>query len=379
MPITFPDILGVTGGQTYPVVDATTNSVKGIGFYTDLQDAIDNTPNYAKTPGYLAVITTPERTLYQFVASSVDDWANTEFWSEKGEALPPEAVQEKFYAEREFHVNLFGKHNPSATDTYKLDLTAIPIASQLMFTSGNQVSSYDVFTQGAQPSYLDQPNTWIARLFNTSGPYATVDAADAVTAVAFNIKVSLGYEHVLPSFLGFDDTEKALISPTPSWAGTTTIEDYLKTVPESLRPQVVHLFMPTDSAISDELYIGYTPPAPAYNSYGDTDWIDPANWTVLTAAATNTISTQVVISSSPDKDTFFIAGSYPITAAEPYYRILDADNATASLTFSELEDAQVMLSFNTEMRTHLESLKANTTTLDEANTISLTFAISLTT
>jgi len=377
MPITFPDILGVTGGQTYPVVDATTNSVKGIGFYMDLQDAIDNTPAYAKTPGYLAVVTTPERTLYQFTASSVDDWANTEFWSEKGEALPPEAVQEKFYATNTLFVNPFGKHDAASADTYRLDLTAIPFASQLMFTSGNQVAAYDVFTQGAQPSYLGQKNTWIAKLFNAAGPYATVTSSDAVTAVSWSIKVSLGYEHILPAFLGFTDPQMALISPTPNWAGTAEIEDYLKTVPESLRSQVVHLHMPSDSAVADEMYIGYTPPTAG--SYGDTAWIDPTNWTVLTGAGTDTVSTKVVISSTTDKESLSIPGAYPITAADPYYRVLDATLATASLTFAELENSQIVLGFNSQMRTHLENLKANTTTLDEANVISITVALSLTT
>jgi len=359
MPLTFPDIIGIAGGQNFPAVDLTNQSVKGIAYFDDLADAQSNAKGYQKVPGFIAVTTTGDPKVYQFVGSSEQVWDNNDFWvlvkttGVDGDTIPVTLVDRM-----DVTFSPFGKHDATdADDPTRLDTSLIPNEFEVIPISNTAAGIYDVFT--SNPSAANPTggnNTWSSNLTNANGPFSGLSASSALISLSYLGYVRLGYEHHVPGYNGFGADAQAKIEAT-NWTGTdTSIVEYLKNIPLKLRPKVFYLHMPTDAPVEEERYIGYNE---ANGDFSDTAWVDAANWTYLTVTGSKAIEYRVKLTSDElgvVNTTVARRACYPSTAGDVWLPHIGVDNLVADM----LKKLKLMVKFNSALKAHLETLAANT-------------------
>lgn len=356
MPITFPDILGIAGGQNFPALDATDQSVKGIAFFTSLAEAQTTAKTYQKITGFIAVITGDTPGVYQFTGADATTWENSDFWTQLAATDPnPTSAATTYTDVMALSVNPFVKHNGSGI--YGIDPTVIPDEFEIIPTSTSSSGAYDVYTtNGTSVIPTLGNNTWSNTWLNVGAPFGGYANADALNSITFYGFAKLGYEHRLPGFAGFNATDQTAIENV-NWTAlnNASVVDFLTLIPEAVRPYVYHLHMPTDASIADELYIGYS----NTTSYTDADWVDPNNWTLLTAASETTISYRVLLSSTElnldNISTLNVNACYPAIASQGWAKHLTVSNYTADM----LKELKLLVKFSGNMRTHLETLYAD--------------------
>lgn len=360
MPFTFPDIIGIGAGQNFPAVDLTNQSVKGIAYFDDLADAQANAKNYQKVTGFIAVTTTGDPKMYQFVGDTDDVWGNDAFWVlVKTTGVDGETQPITFVDRMDVTFSPFGKHDGTAAgDPARLDHSLIPDEFEVVPTSNTSAAIYDVYT--ANPAVVNPTsgnNTWSSNFTNANGPFSGLSASDALDSISFLGYVKLGYEHSVPTsvFSGFGETAQAKIEAT-NWTGSdTSIVEYLKNVPLKLRPKVFYLHMPTDAAVEEERYIGYNE---ATGDFGDTAWTDAANWTYLTVASEKAIEFRVKLSSDSlgtSETTIPRRACYPSLAGDVWMTYIGFNDYVADM----LKKLKLMVKFNASLKAHLETLAAN--------------------
>jgi len=354
MPITIPDSLGLGAGQNYPVIDITDQSIKGLSFFATLQDAIDNAKAYQKIPGFLAIITGDTPGVYQYVGEDVNTWDNEDFWTLVSAGEPEVATVKTHVDTMSLSVIPFGAYDADASP-YRLDTDAIPSEFEVIPLNNSSSAIYDVFTDTVIASPITGNNRWSNSWLNSNGPFSGYSDDQALTDISFLGTVKLGYEYLMGGFSGFTTSELNTIQAL-NWTGAdTNITEFLKKIPESIRPKVYHLFMPSDAAVADEVYIGYDPSS----GFADTAWITASNWTLLTQAGTNTISYRMFLSSSElslsNVSTLSIATSYPLSINKSWDNHITVNAYVADM----LKSLKILVKFNASTKSHLETLKTN--------------------
>ena len=354
MPITIPDILGIGPGQNFPAVDATNQSVKGFGHFADLAAAQSEAKGYQKITGFLAIITGDTPGVYQYVGADVTTWDNDDFWTLVSAGEPEVTTSETHVDTMSLSVIPFGAFNTNISP-YRLDTNAIPSEFEVIPLSNSSSAIYDVFTDTVAATPTVGNNRWSNSWLNSNGPFSGYSDDQALTDISFLGTVKLGYEYLMGGFAGFTTAELTKIQAVNWTTGDTNIVEFLKTIPEGIRPKVYHLFMPSDATVADEVYIGYNPSS----GFADTAWEDASNWTLLTEAGTNTISYRMFLSSSSlsisNASTLSIATSYPLSINKSWDNHLTVSAYVADM----LKSLKILIKFNASTIDHLVALKGN--------------------
>ena len=358
MPILFPDIIGIGAGQNFPAIDLTNQSVKGIAYFDDLADAQANAKAYQKVTGFIAVTTVGDPKMYQFVGDSDTVWDNDDFWVlVKTTGVEGDAVPITYVDRLDVTFSPFGKHDATASnDPARLDHTLIPDEFEIVPISNSSAAIYDVYTANASAvNPTSGNNTWSSNLTNANGPFSSYSGADALDSISFLGYVSLGYEHSIPGYNGFDATDQAKIEGTNWDVMDTNITEYLKNVPLKMRPKVFYLHMPTDAAVEEERYIGYNE---ATGDFSDSAWIDATNWTYLTVGSEKAIEFRVNLTSDSlgtTSTTLARRACYPSLPGDVWVTYLTVNDYVADM----LKKLKLFVKFNATLKTHLETLSAN--------------------
>lgn len=353
MPITIPDSLGLGAGQNYPVIDITDQSIKGLSFFATLQDAIDNAKAYQKIPGFLAIITGDTPGVYQYVGEDANTWDNAGFWKLVSAGEPEVTTAKTHVDTMSLSVIPFGAYDENATP-YRLDTAAIPLEFEIIPLNNSSSAIYDAFTETVEATPTAGNNRWSNSWLNSNGPFSGYSDDQVITDISFLGTVNLGYEYLMGDFGGFTVAELAKIEAVNWTNADANIIEYLKQIPLGIRPKVYHLFMPSDAAVADEVYIGYDPAL----GFADAEWQDASNWRLLTQAGTNTISYRMLLSSSAlslsTQSTLSIATSYPLSINKSWDTHFGVNDYVADM----LKSLKILVKFNASTRSHLEALKS---------------------
>lgn len=360
MPISFSDILGTAPGATYPAVDATNQSVKGFAYFTNLAEAQSTAALYQKIQGFVAITTqggeneTPA--IFQYLGADASNWENDQFWvvlttSEVTNTTPVERVT--YLDTMSLAFNPFGKYDATVQAFHRSNFGLIPDEFELIPISANSATIYDVFSVdpgSATPTVGS--NTWSNTWLNAGGAFSGFADDTPLVNISFQGSLKVGYQALVSDYNGFNATDEAAVEAL-NWSDPTNLEviDYLKTIPEAKRPYAYIVHMPVNSAVEDELYIGYTGTA---NGFGDAAWTNPNNWTLLTDAGTNIASYRIEMSSASNSQsgsTLSINSMFPTIPSLIWSSPLTITDYVADM----LSEIKLMLKFNSLTKTFLEN------------------------
>lgn len=286
MPLNFSDTLATGEGSFFNLVDLTQNRVKGIGYYSALEEVFDQ-PVDQRTLGFVALVSGANETAaYIYSNPSLDGWQTANNWTLLGNDTPQITSPSIYEDIVSGQVALVGSHELAAggVPTGFYDDEGFFVSSLFWAIDHDLLNA--MVLDGADTNPYEPRDT---KFGNTASYFLGEDVT--FDNCAIRVDAFWGYQHYVElssdpglGFPGFSEPQLTKIEAA-TWASTggdsddAAIRDYLLTIPGSIRDQTYMVYMPPASGAAG----GYLAKLPSITS--DADMVNSSNWSYLSPSA----------------------------------------------------------------------------------------------
>lgn len=282
MPLNFSDTLATGEGSFFSLVDLTQNRVKGIGYYSALEEAFDQPVNQ-RTLGFVALVSGDNETAaYIYSSPSLDGWQTADNWTLLGNDTP-EVTSPSIYEDIvSGEVSLVGTFETGAGGTPTGWYNDEGFYNETLFWQIDHDLVNAMVFDSSDPNAYEPRDT---KFGNTASYFLGNDVT--FDNCAIRVDAFWGYQHYVElssdaglGFTGFSESQLTKIE-SATWASTggdsddAAIRDYLLTIPGSIRDQTYMVYMAPASGAAG----GYLVKLPSVTS--DADMVNSSNWSYL--------------------------------------------------------------------------------------------------
>ena len=339
MPLNFSDTLATGEGSFFSLVDLTQNRVKGIGYYSTLEEAFDQ-PADQRTLGFIAIVSDDtSAAVYIYKNPNLEAWADVDSWVQFGSDgdLTPTAYG-SYEFEYETSALLVGEYDAATfyDDESNSNLSTRVVSYELANPQKDYTTAYDKWEYPFRSSAIDS-------FFPDDTVFSTV---------SYRPHISWGYQHyielVLDSTYGFTGFSAAAATKIEnlSWAQTggdaddEAIRNFILSIPPEYRAQTYQLAFPLQSAGSPTRLVKLP------SVVSDADMINPANWQSANALGLELFMSRYILPENlppphnepgePPKIYYKLVGTYPETTGQTI-NIANSSLLSSNFPFAQAE------------------------------------------